>query len=183
MSAREQYIEELKNYLTPLSSDDRQSAIEFYDEYIADAGFTTISAIVDKLGTPEQLSSEIIAKTTGTEPNSSLNPDNDKRLKKILLICLVVVLLIIFIPIIIELIGLAIAAIAATVGFGIASFGMAIPIFATDAWGGIFYLGGGIALIGILIILIAIIAWAAKWCIRGCKNLIQYLKTKFKEVA
>lgn len=183
MSAREQYIEELRSYLTSLSSDDQQSAIEFYDEYIADAGLTTISAIVDKLGTPQQLSKEIIAKTTGTDANSQLSPDNDKRLKKILYVCLVVVLLLILIPIALEVLGLVIAAFAGIIGIGIASFVAAVPVFASDVWAGVFYLGGGIAMIGALIILIALIAWVAKWCTRGCKNLIQYLKAKFKEVA
>lgn len=183
MTAREQYIEELKDYLSPLSSEDRQSALDFYDEYIADAGFSTISAIVDKLGTPQQLSREIIAKTTGAGAESPINPVNDQRRKKILYICLIVVLLLIFIPIAVEVIGLAIAAVASVIGIGIASFGIALPIFATDAWAGTFYLGSGVVTVGILIILIAIIGWAGKWCTRGCKNLIKYLQTKFKEDA
>lgn len=183
MNAREQYISELKGYLTPLSHDDQQAALDFYDEYIADAGFTTISAIVDKLGTPQQLSREIIAKTVGTSSPSPTNPDNSQRLKKILYTCLIVVLLLVFIPIAVEIIGLAIAAITGVAGIGIASFGAVLPAFATDAWAGTFYLGSGVVMIGVLIILIAIIVWAVKWCIRGCKNFIKYLKTKFKEEA
>lgn len=183
MNAREQYIEELKGYLSPLSSEERQSALDFYDEYIADAGFTTISAIVDKLGTPQQLSREIIAKTVGNSAEQPSNPVDDRRRKKILYTCLIVVLLLFFIPIAVEVIGLAIAAIASVVGIGITSFGVALPIFASDAWAGTFYLGSGVVTIGILIILIVIVAWAGKWCLRGCKNLIKYLKAKFKEDA
>lgn len=183
MNAREQYIDELKGYLTPLAPDDQQSALDFYDEYIADAGFTTISAIVDKLGTPQQLSREIIAKTVGTGAQSPISPDNNQRLKKVLYVCLIVVLLLVFIPIAVEVIGLAVAAIAGVTGIGIASFGAVLPAFATDAWAGTFYLGSGVVMIGVLIILVAVIVWAVKWCIRGCKNFIKYLKTKFKEEA
>ena len=56
MNAREQYIEQLKKYLKVLSQADQDDAIDFYSEYIDDAGLTTVKDIFDKLGTPEKLS-------------------------------------------------------------------------------------------------------------------------------
>lgn len=186
MNAREQYIQQLKAQLNQLSTSERDDAVEFYNEYIADAGFSTVKEIVDQLGTPEQLSQEIISKTTDTSagPTSTpLNAANNRRLKKALYICLVVVLILILVPLALELLGLVIGLIGIVLGFSISAFALAASLFASDLWAGIFYLGGGILLLGLLIIVFALVIWAGKWLIRGCKNLIQYLKTKFKEVA
>lgn len=61
MNACEKYIAELATYLGPLTKADRDDALEFYDEYIADAQLTTRSAIEEKLGTAKQLSHRILA--------------------------------------------------------------------------------------------------------------------------
>ena len=61
MNAREKYIAELATHLGPLSQADRDDALEFYDEYIADAQLSTVAAIEDKLGTAKQLSHQILA--------------------------------------------------------------------------------------------------------------------------
>ena len=191
MNAREQYIEQLKKYLKGLSQADRDDAIDFYSEYIDDAGLTTVKEIVDKLGTPEQLSTDIIAKTTGSQPNGPasrpVNYVNDRRTRTILYICLAVVLIIFLGPLALGLLlgffGLIIGGLASIFGLGIGAFALAGSLFATDVWGAIFYCGGGIALLGLLIIFVAIVVWAIKWLCRGCKNFARYLRNKSKEGA
>ena len=165
MTAREQYIQQLTDQLASLSSKERADAVEFYNEYIEDAGFT---------------------KTSGDQSvpaDSPLNQENNRRLKKVLYATLVVVLAMILIPLAIELIGIAIGIIGAVLGIGIAAFGTAASLFTSDLWAAIFYLGGGIILLGILIIVIVLVIWAGKWLVGGCKQLVHYLKLKFKEVA
>lgn len=186
MTAREQYIQQLTDQLASLSSKERANAVEFYNEYIEDAGFTTVKEIVDQLGSPEQLSHEIITKTSDDQSvpaDSPLSQENNRRLKKVLYATLVVVLAMILIPLAIELIGIAIGIIGAVLGIGIAAFGTAASLFTSDLWAAIFYLGGGIILLGILIIVIVLVIWAGKWLVGGCKQLVHYLKLKFKEVA
>ena len=132
MTAREQYIQQLTDQLASLSSKERADAVEFYNEYIEDAGFTTVKEIVDQLGSPEQLSHEIITKTSGDQSvpaDSPLNQENNRRLKKVLYATLVVVLAMILIPLAIELIGIAIGIIGAVLGIGIAAFGTAASLF------------------------------------------------------
>ncbi len=187
MNAREQYIEQLKKYLGGLSKADQDDAIDFYSEYIDDAGLTSVKDIVDKLGTPEQLSQDIIAKTTGSQPNGLASqpphPANDRRTRTILYICLAVVLIIFLGPLLLSFFGLIIGGLASIFGLGVGAFALAGSLFATDVWGAIFYCGGGIALLGLLIIFVAIVVWAIKWLYRGCKNFVRYLRNKSKEGA
>ena len=191
MNAREQYIEQLKKYLKGLSQADRDDAIDFYSEYIDDAGLTTVKEIVDKLGPPEQLSRDISAKPPGSQPTGPasrpVNYVNDRRTRTILYICLAVVLIIFLGPLALGLLlgffGLIIGGLASIFGLGIGAFALAGSLFATDVWGAIFYCGGGIALLGLLIIFVAIVVWAIKWLYRGCKNFVRYLRNKSKEGA
>lgn len=61
MNARERYIADLASHLSPLTDVERQDALEFYDEFIADGDLTSRQAIEGKLGTPRQLSRQILA--------------------------------------------------------------------------------------------------------------------------
>ena len=55
MNERQKYINDLSIYLRQLTDEERNDALEFYDEYIADAGLETRTAIEERLGTPRQL--------------------------------------------------------------------------------------------------------------------------------
>lgn len=61
MNERQKYINDLSIYLRQLTDEERNDALKFYDEYIADAGLETRTAIEERLGTPRQLSHKILA--------------------------------------------------------------------------------------------------------------------------
>lgn len=61
MDARKKYIQELSKYLNTLPAAERADAIDFYDEYIADAQYASWEQITAELGTPRQLSYKILA--------------------------------------------------------------------------------------------------------------------------
>ena len=46
------YLVELEKFLSALNKEDRQDALEFYDEYISDANLKTKEQIEAKLGNP-----------------------------------------------------------------------------------------------------------------------------------
>ncbi|WP_225436739.1 HAAS signaling domain-containing protein [Limosilactobacillus reuteri] len=52
MNERQKYINDLSIYLRQLTDEERNDALEFYDEYIADAVLETRTAIEERLGTP-----------------------------------------------------------------------------------------------------------------------------------
>lgn len=59
---KQEYLSKLDKALGALSPDDRENAIRFYDEYIADSGEDeTLDTVLKTLGTPEQLANKIIA--------------------------------------------------------------------------------------------------------------------------
>ena len=53
---KENYLTELEEYLDALTADEKADVIEFYNEYIDDAGLETTDEIEKRLGTPRQLS-------------------------------------------------------------------------------------------------------------------------------
>lgn len=54
--------------------------MEFYDEYIADAGFTTRKEIEEQLGTPRQLSHKVLADYSIRVNNESTRQGNQHLL-------------------------------------------------------------------------------------------------------
>ena len=54
MNERQKYINDLSIYLRQLADEERNDALEFYDEYIADAGLETRTAIEERLRSEER---------------------------------------------------------------------------------------------------------------------------------
>ena len=61
MDGRQKYISELKKLLAPLTVEERTDALDFYNEYIEDAGYNSYQQIVKEMGNPRQLSHKILA--------------------------------------------------------------------------------------------------------------------------
>ena len=58
--SKDQFIARLKNALSPLSADDIRSAVEYYEEYFADAGEENEANVIEALGSPEAIAENII---------------------------------------------------------------------------------------------------------------------------
>ncbi|MBE6987434.1 MAG: hypothetical protein E7432_01470 [Ruminococcaceae bacterium] len=58
--SKEQFIARLKNALSPLSAEDIRNAVEYYEEYFADAGEENQADVISALGSPEALAENII---------------------------------------------------------------------------------------------------------------------------
>ena len=46
MDARQKYISELKSFLAPLTAEERTDALDFYNEYIEEAGIDNYQQII-----------------------------------------------------------------------------------------------------------------------------------------
>lgn len=180
MNACEKYIQELQQHLSSLPQADRQDALEFYKEYIEDAGYQDWDEIIQKLGTPKELSQEIIAKTTTTPNQEPLDQQDNKRVRFVLFTILAIILVLVLVPTILGILSGIIAAIATLVGSGLTVFALAGSTLTSDVWAGVFYLGIGIALVGVLLIAIFIIAWLGKWLVRGINKLITLFRNQVK---
>lgn len=61
MKEIQEYLQELSANLYQLNQADRQDALQFYEEYINDAGYSSKQEIESNLGTPKQLGRKILA--------------------------------------------------------------------------------------------------------------------------
>ena len=59
-----EFMDELEHYLRHLTDDDRQDALEYYSEYIDDIGLAPDEDVCSHVGTPREVSRQIIAQTT-----------------------------------------------------------------------------------------------------------------------
>ena len=58
--SKEQFIARLKNALSPLSAEDIRNAVEYYEEYFADAGAENEADVIEAFGSPEAIADNII---------------------------------------------------------------------------------------------------------------------------
>ncbi|MCR5323866.1 MAG: DUF1700 domain-containing protein [Lachnospiraceae bacterium] len=61
---KHEFIKQLEHYLRHLTDDDRNDAIEYYSEYINDLGLDDNADVCARIGTPREVSRQIIAQTT-----------------------------------------------------------------------------------------------------------------------
>ena len=60
---KERFMIELERLLRGLPSDEREDALNYYREYIEDAGFSDRDDVTDKLGTPKQVARSILGES------------------------------------------------------------------------------------------------------------------------
>ena len=60
---KERFMIDLERLLRGLPSDEREDALNYYREYIEDAGFSDIDDVTDKLGTPKQVARSILGES------------------------------------------------------------------------------------------------------------------------
>ena len=61
---KQEFMDKLEHYLRHLTDDDAQDALEYYSEYIDDLGLAPDEDVCARIGTPREVSREIIAQTT-----------------------------------------------------------------------------------------------------------------------
>ncbi|WP_125710309.1 DUF1700 domain-containing protein [Companilactobacillus zhongbaensis] len=185
--AVDSYIEEFTTNLQQLDQAERDDVVEFYREYIIDAGLDTDQAIHAKLGTPKHLARKILAdysikmsENNYQQIDNGSITTNEKMKKNIGMIVLIILALFaspILVPVAIVLIGVAaifvISAVAFTlfvvfmlalsvvIGIGMIVGGIAVIFqsFTTT----IFYVGVGLAILGLDCLLIPLIIAFCKW--------------------
>ena len=58
---KRKFLEELQRQLSDLTNEERREALEYYEEYFADAGEENEEDVISSLGTPEQVAEQIKA--------------------------------------------------------------------------------------------------------------------------
>ncbi|WP_125764913.1 DUF1700 domain-containing protein [Companilactobacillus hulinensis] len=185
--AVESYINEFEVYLGQLNDDDRKDVLEFYREFIIDADLDTSDKIINELGTPKHLARKVLTdysiKMSEEDYQNVDNgnvPTEQKAKKNVRMIWLIILGLFatpVAIPLAIALIlmlaGIAAAAIlmiltfvflvALSVILGVGAIFMGMSVIFQSIWTTLFYVGGGLIVLGIDFFLIPIIIAVFKW--------------------
>ncbi len=73
---RNEYLNIVQDNLSAFSSDERESALAYYNEFFDDAGEKNEQAVIASLGDPKKLA-ETILKESGINPNATSDSENN----------------------------------------------------------------------------------------------------------
>ena len=195
MNERQKYINDLSIYLRQLADEERNDALEFYDEYIADAGLETRTAIEERLGTPRQLSHKIladysIANNESIKEGHPASPHSSWRVFWWVLVAIITSPITFGLGIAVLALLLAAGGVALSLIVGIVAliFGVAviaivslyigIGLLATNLFSGLFYLGLGVTLIGLFLVCLPLIYWLIRVIVQGIANFAKFIYAK-----
>lgn len=186
------YLVELEQLLGDLNEEERQDALEFYDEFITDANLKTRAEIEEKLGSPDQLSQKIIFDYLGRMSKEE-DATQEKRHFSFGRLCLWIIAILILGPLVF---GIICAILGCLLGLGItvvAVGGSAVLIcalaFYTGVWLlwsapfiGCFYVGLSFVAVGAILVLIPVAIWFVRLVAKWCKNVWNLLVTRVKQM-
>lgn len=198
MNEREKYIADLASYLSPLSAADRQDALEFYDEYIADGGLESREAIEQQLGSPRQLSRQILAdysiKANAAASQDGRPASTQSSWKVFWLVVaaivtspftlgvglLIAIGLVVVAAIVFGIMVTALALVVALAVTAVMTLYVGIGLLAQAPMVGIFYVGIGLATIGAFMVCLPLMVWLIRWLAQAIANLAQSIYRKLK---
>lgn len=198
MNEREKYIADLSSCLGQLTKDERSDALEFYDEYIADAGLESRKAIEDQLGTPRQLSRKILADYSIKENDQSQEKAHLGSVHSSWRVFWWVLAAIVASPLafMLGILMLAVLIAVAALGFGLVVgaigviFGIVVgaglslyagcAVILSVPFTGLFYLGIGLSLIGLCLVCLPLLYWFIRLIAQAVANLAKFLYRKIQ---
>lgn len=196
MDGRQKYISELKKLLAPLTVEERTDALDFYNEYIEDAGYNSYQQIVKEMGNPRQLSHKILAdysiKANDEETKSGHTASPYSSWRVFWLIIIAIVTSPITFALSLGALVVLICALAAVFGVSVGILGtLAGLVFAAGVllysgigvvvaapMTGILYIGFGITILGVLLFCIPLVYWIIRWLAQAIANLAKYIYQK-----
>ena len=180
---REQFLEKLKNKLKGLPAEDVSSALEYYEEYLDDAGPENEEATIAAWGSPDQLAGQILADYAVKQVNAE--PSAKKGLSTAwvvilaicaspiavpvaaVIICLMATLIAVVAAVILGLGGGAVGLLAGGAASVIMGFGVTLQSIPSM----IFFVGLGLFGVGAGAALMMFVIWLSKTGIRWIAKL------------
>ncbi|MCR4990528.1 MAG: DUF1700 domain-containing protein [Lachnospiraceae bacterium] len=187
---KKEFLKELEKRLLYIPKEDREDALGYYEEYIEDMGLGEDDDVISKLGTPKDVSREIIDQCTQKHAEKV---KESKGVKGKFTVVWLTILGFLSLPISVPL---AIAVLAFVIGIVVAIGAILFSLFISSIaciisgiagffWGifvtgisqKIFTMGVGLLLIGVGVLLGTLILWL----FRGISNLVFRRKVKKSE--
>jgi Predicted membrane protein len=190
---KNKFMAELSSQLSRIDAQERAEAIAFYNEYFEEAGIENEQMVIEELGSPTQVAAQIKADAAVKEIRTDSSP-----VKKGIALW-TVILGICALPVAFPLLIVAMAAVftilvlAATivftaavivgtvfvVGISLGAAGFSV-LFAYPAIG-IFYIGVGLALVGVSLLSAVFFILITHAAINGIIKLINYIRVKVQK--
>lgn len=198
MNARERYIADLASHLSPLTDVECQDALEFYDEFIADGKLTSRQAIEGKLGTPRQLSRQILADYSirandqSAQDGRPASTHSSWRVFWWVLIAIItspltfgvgLAAVVILIAMAACLFGLAVGAVAVVGSLAVAAGAtlyVGISMLFTAPMTGLYYGGIGLAAIGGFMVCLPLLYWLVRLLAQAVANFAKFIYRKIQ---
>ena len=180
--SRTEYMRELDALLQGISKEEREEAMQYYNDYFDDAGAENEKNVIDELESPEKVAAKIKAdredpedEKAGMPMEQENKPWTNKWLKMILIVAIILIGCPVIVPVAIGLLaaiaGILIAAFTffVTIVIGFAAIVIVAIVLTAAGIGSMFVnIGVGLALFGAGMILIAVGAIGTVAGIRLC---------------
>lgn len=188
---KEKFLSELREKLTILSSEERESAIKYYEEYFDDAGVENEQSVIKELGNLDSVV-EIILKENNYHVNDNKpkfeNEFQDNSINYVnltifilLIIFVFPVIFPIFLTVIITLLGFIMCGFGIFV-CGIVIIGFGIGALLSSAFTGILMLGIGLVTLSFGILLSYAAIWVFKTIVPVCfRSFVSICKSLLKK--
>ncbi|MBE6837312.1 MAG: DUF1700 domain-containing protein [Ruminococcus sp.] len=183
---KNEFLKRLREFLSPLSEEERNNAVSYYEEFIEDCESEEIA--LSQLGSPEEIAGQILRenginseKTTSDIKSEIKSPKNTTLI--IIIIILTFPLWIGFVcgafGLIVGAIALAFSIVVSTIAVGVSCLGSGIIVIFSS-------LSIGLVLLGLGLIAIALFALAAipffSLIINGIKKLVELIGVGFNKL-
>lgn len=173
---RSEFFNKLEQELARVSKEEKDAALDYYNEYFDDAGEENEQKVIEELGSPAQIAARIKADIAVRRLGSDNKPSVKKGISAVWLVILAILAAPIALPLavgaaalafglLLALVGILIALIASVAAFfiaGIVVVAAGIAAVATSIPVAIFTVGIGLAVLGITILIGILVVLAAR---------------------
>jgi uncharacterized membrane protein len=173
---RSEFFMKLEQGLSRVSREERDAALDYYNEYFDDAGPENEQKVIEELGSPAQIAARIKADSAVKQLQADTRPSMKKGISAVWLVILAILAAPIALPLAIgaaalaigllaALIGIVIALIACVAAFfigGIVVIAAGIAVMATSIPTAIFSVGVGLLVLGVSILIGILVVLAAR---------------------
>lgn len=173
---RSEFFKRLEQGLIKVSKEERDAALDYYNEYFDDAGVENEQKVMEELGSPVQIAARIKADSAVKRLEGETKPSMKKGISAVWLVILAIFAAPIALPLAIGAAGLAIGLLAALIAVvialvvSVAAFFISgvvvvvagIAVIATSVPAAIFSIGVGLLVLGVSILLGILVVLAAR---------------------
>ncbi|QBO37299.1 DUF1700 domain-containing protein [Periweissella cryptocerci] len=195
----EDYFKELDSYLNRLTDDERGDVMSYYQDYATDGNLHTYREISAQIGLPKRLAKQILADYSiqiddGPRPTNETLVKSSKRHARLIwfiilgllaspvalpvaavLIIILMTVIIIVVAVAIAILGTLVAGFVTAVSFVVAGLGVLTQSVSTA----LFFIGIGIAGIGIALVVTPIFWLLVKAIFKGSVTFTKWIGRKF----